>query len=539
MAHRYVNAGRRTLHALLASTILASLTHVGAAADRDEFPTATPIKHLVVIFDENITFDHYFGTYPKAANPGNEPKFTAKDDTPSANTLGELLTNNPNGANPERLDRSQAITCSNNHSYTPEQAAVDGGLMDKFSATSCDSSTINLDYYDGNTVTALWNYAQHFAMNDNSFDTVFGPSTVGAINLISGQTHAVGKLLTQDDANHDLAGDVLVAVSTINGDPDPIFDDCAAPDWAGFAPSGAADNHNVGDLLNAKGVTWGWFQGGFKPTAVVGGIAQCNATTTGHPGILGNPSDPIHAPIQAYVAHHNPFMYYQHTANPHHLPPTSTGNVGKTDQAQHQYDLSLFDAALDGGRLPAVSFIKAPRALDGHPGASNSDPLSEQLFIVDLLNRLQRSPEWKETAVIIAYDDSDGWYDHVNGPVVNHSNVSGADVLAGTNCGIPAAGAYLGRCGYGPRLPFLIVSPWAKRNFIDHTTTDQTSILRFIEDNWKLGRIDDLDHPGGTPAGQASFDNVAGSILNMFDFDDEPHPEPVILDHFTGAVVKE
>jgi phospholipase C len=204
-----------------------------------------------------------------------------------------------------------------------------------------------------------------------------------------------------------------LAVGTINGDPDPIFDDCGSPDWAGFAPNGAGDNHNVGDLLNAKGVTWGWFQGGFAPTATVGGVAQCNATTTGHPGILGNPNDPIHAPIQAYVAHHNPFMYYKHMANSHHLPPISNANVGRTDQAQHQYDLSLFFDALDHGRLQAVSLLKAPRALDGHPGSTNSDPLSEQLFLVETINKLQQSSEWKETVVIIAYDDSDGWYDHV------------------------------------------------------------------------------------------------------------------------------
>jgi phospholipase C len=93
------------------------------------------------------------------------------------------------------------------------------------------------------------------------------------------------------------------------------------------------------------------------------------------------------------------------------------------------------------------------------------------------------------------------------------------------------------RCGYGARLPFLVISPWAKRNFVDHTTTDQTSILYFIEDNWKLGRIDDLDHPGGSQPGQASFDQIAGSILNMFDFDDGPQLRPVILDRITGEVI--
>jgi len=540
MEIKHVLSWREALRGLIASTALASAVPAGVAAEGDNLAT-TPIKHPVVIFNENITFDHYFATYPQAANPQGEPRFIASDDTPSVNGLtGALLTNNPNGSNPARLDRSQAITCSNNHSYTPEQAAVHAGLLDNFVATSCDGTSINLDYFDGNTVTALWNYAQHFAMNDNSFDTNFGPSTVGAINLISGQNHAIGTLLTEDDPNHDLPGDVLLSANTIYGDPDPIFDDCGSPDWAGFAPNGSgADNHNVGDLLNAKGVTWGWFQGGFAPSATVNGVAQCNTTTTGHPGILGNPSDPIHAPIQAYVPHHNPFMYYKHMANSHHLPPSSTANVGKSDQAQHQYDLSLFFDALNNGRLPAVSFLKAPRALDGHPGSTNSDPLSEQLFIVDTLNKLQQSAQWRDTAVIIAYDDTDGWYDHVNGPVVNHSNVTDVDVLAGSNCGTPAAGAYLGRCGYGGRLPFLVVSPWAKRNFVDHTTTDQTSILRFIEDNWKLGRIDDLDHPGGTAPGQASFDDIAGSILNMFDFDDGPQLRAVILDRFTGELIGE
>src|SRR5215475_8200004 len=91
--------------------------------------TTTPIKHLVVIFDENVSFDHYFGTYPNAANPTGEPSFTAKPGTPSVNGLsGVLLNNNPNGYNPQRIDRSNALTCDQNHAYTPEQKAADHGL---------------------------------------------------------------------------------------------------------------------------------------------------------------------------------------------------------------------------------------------------------------------------------------------------------------------------------------------------------------------------------------------------------------------------
>jgi phospholipase C len=516
--------------ALAGLALTTALSSGVVAGESDDGKTQTPIKHLVVIFFENHSFDNYFATYPNAANPQGEPKFVAEEDTPTVNGLtAGLLTNNPNIANPQRLDRvvKDLVTCSNDHDYTDEQKAVDSGLMDNFNSLSC-TDNLSLDYYDGNTVTALWNYAQHFALNDNSFGTTFGPSTPGAINLVSGETHAIGTLQTLGNT----MGDVLPApYNTIIGDPDPIFDDCGSPDQAGFEANGTLDNHNIGDLLNKKGVSWGWFQGGFAPTSVVGGKAVCNATTVGHPGV----ADADHSPISAYSAHHNPFMYYLHSANPHHLPPTSLANVGKTDQATHQYELSLFFDAVDNGRMPAVSYLKPARAQDDHP--SNSDPLSAQMFLVDTINHLQRSPYWGETAVVIAWDDSDGWYDHVTGPILNPSNVPNVDVVGGTTCGTPAAGAYLGRCGYGPRLPLLVVSPWAKPNFVDHTTTDQTSILRFIEDNWSLGHIDDLDHPTGTTAGQTSFDQFAGSLGNMFDFANEPGRERLFLNDLTGQVI--
>jgi phospholipase C len=228
-------------------------------------------------------------------------------------------------------------------------------------------------------------------------------------------------------------------------------------------------------------------------------------------------------------------MYYQHMANSHHLPPSSAANVGKTDQAQHQSDLSLFFDALNNGRLPAVSFLKAPRALDGHPGSTNSDPLSEQLFIVDTLNRLQQSAQWRDTAVIIAYDDSDGWYDHVMPPIVNHSNDTTNDTLAGSlYCyGVSTGtaqqlGGLNDRCGYGTRLPLIAISPYAKQNYVDHALTDTTSVLRFIEDNWSLGRIP-------TPG---SFDALAGTLNGLFDFIDTPNPtgRKLILCDSTGEI---
>ena len=212
-----------------------------------------------------------------------------------------------------------------------------------------------MGYYDGNTVTALWNYAQHFAMSDNSFGTTFGPSTPGALNLISGQTHGA---TTPDDP----AATSTTARSSAIRRPVAANDDCTLATAAKAAMSGT----NIGDLLNAKGITWGWFQGGFKPTSVANGAAVC---ATRHTNIGG-------ATVTDYIPHHEPFQYYTSTANPHHLPPSSVAMIGHTDQANHQYDLSDFWAAADAGNLPAVSFLKAAAYQDGHAGYS--DPLDEQ-----------------------------------------------------------------------------------------------------------------------------------------------------------------
>ena len=487
MAKRTKVVGRLAAVAL-AAVIVANLP-AGALPTGGEAaaPTTTPIKHIVVLFDENISFDHYFGTYPEAENPKDEPKFVPKPGTPEVKGLTEeLLTNNPNSANPFRFGRDEAVTCDMDHNYTAEQAAFDNGKMDRFVEftrpldPNCDAADV-MGYYDGNTVTAMWNYAQRFAMNDNSFNTTFGPSTPGALNLISGQTHGA----TPESIPLEVAN------GTVIGDPDPAFDDCSGDSTV------AMSGKNVGNLLTDAGATWGWFEGGFRPSEVAeDGTATCD---TSHKNIAGESSTD-------YIPHHQPFMYYESTSNPHHKPPSSVEAIGNTDEANHQYDLKDFWAAANAGNLPAVSFLKAAAYQDGHAGYS--DPLDEQHFLVKTINRIQTLAEWKSTAVVIAYDDSDGWYDHVMGPIVSPSMDSNDALTAPGVCGdAPNSEPYQDRCGFGPRLPLMIISPWAKRNFVDHTLTDQTSILKFIEDNWNLGRI-----------GDDSFDEGAGSLLNMFDF---------------------
>jgi phospholipase C len=504
--------------------------------------TTTPIKHLVVIFQENISFDHYFATYPKATNPSEEVQFHAKSTTPSVNGLiqGQLEHNLNQDKNavlyqPVRLDPSQNYTCDQNHDYTPEQQAFDSGLMDKFpefTATICSAATwpdvstlgagIVMGYYDGNTVTGLWNYAQHFAMNDNSFDTNFGPSTPGALNVISGMT---GGADLATDVGAVAAGDVVtttlngITASSVIGDPDPFYDDCSGSEKIGMLST----NQNIGTLLSAKGISWGWFQGGFTPTTA---FVPASGTT---PAVLAKCATKTNrldgTPETAYSPHHNPFQYYQATSNPHHLPPASLSEVGHDGQANHIYDLSYFQKSALANGLPAVSYLKANRAQDGHPG--NSSPLDEQVFLATVINFLQTLPDWESTAVIIAWDDSDGWYDHVMPPIVNQSTSTADALTAPGACGNGSGSleAQQARCGYGPRLPFLVVSPYAKKNFVDHTLTDQSSVVRFIEENWELPQI-----------GNGSFDQVAGTIENMFDFNNQ-RTDKVVINPSTGQVV--
>jgi phospholipase C len=584
------HSARRTLIGAVA-TLAAGATALTAGGQASASPhgtgsdTATPIKHLVVIFQENVSFDHYFGTYPNATNTSGQT-FTAKPGTPSVDGLtSTLLTNNPNGVNPRRYDPAQVgdiLTCDQDHNYNDEQRAFDNGAMDKFPQTvgqgsgksptgaSCVAGDV-MNYYDGNTTTALWNYAQRYSMSDSSYGTTFGPSSPGAVNLVSGDTGGVDmthtannpSIATAASPNADLTSDGLGGYS-LTSDAQPYWDDCSTRDAV------AMSGQNIGDELNGAGLSWGWFEGGFRPTtsfadaaAATGHAGQQTSTfiadefkNGGFNSSVPHSSnqgicDAVHpvgsglrSPLATgtgqygykddYIPHHEPFQYYASTANPHHLtlPTDSQGQVPlhalraigtdtqsyvngqpQFDTPNHQYDTSDFDqlvAAIHEGdlspsSLPAVSFVKAPGYQDGH--AAYSDPIDEQQFVVREINALQQTPDWKSTAVIISYDDSDGWYDHAYSGVTN-SSASFADALTGAGMcgtGTPLAGQQ-GRCGYGPRLPFLVISPWSRPNTVDHTLTDQSSIIRFVEDNWGLSRI------------SGSFDSVAGSLDGLFDF---------------------
>ncbi|WP_426442600.1 phospholipase C [Bradyrhizobium genosp. P] len=519
-------------------------------SDPHNFHTDTPIKHLVVIFNENRSFDHYFATYPKAANPTGSIPFVAKPNTPRVNNLANanLLTNNPNlnpangtgATNPFRLDRTQANTKSQNHAYTPEQQAYDNGKADLFpeftgrgTAGGVGAFGTNgqvMGYFDGNTVTAFWNYAQNFAMNDNTYTGTYGPSTPGALEVVAGQTNGAVNIVGGSSSISDGQGGL-----TLIGDTDPAYDQCSSATSTVLMTS-----KNIGDLLNAEQISWGSFMGGFDLTLTnTNGTTKCARST--FTSIVG-------AATADYIPHHAWFQYYKTTANPTHARPSSPAAIGHTyvdgskalDPANHAYDLEDFYAAVKAGNFPAVSYIKMPAYQDGHAGYS--DPLDEQVGNVELINFLQKQPEWHDTAVIIAYDDSDGWYDHAYAVPTSASYDPTADQVNGPGlCGLGAAKQpqpkgligkpVNGRCGPGTRIPFIVISPFAKRNFVSHTRLTQASVVRFIEDNWLHGQR----------LGGGSFDESAESIMDLFDFDHDHSRDDqasrLFLDPTAGTVI--
>ncbi len=634
--------GALALFAALTASVTPALAHHKTRrrhAKASQSSARTPIRHVVEIFQENVSFDHYFGTYPHAANSDGQ-SFTAKPHTPAVDGLlpatasslppglrhsTNLLTSNPNSFPPQRLDSSSTglpgsaggqLTCDQDHNYSDEQQSFDNGSMDRFVqsvgtgsgktpfGTPCEPKTV-MDYYDGNTVTGLWNYAQQFAMSDNSYGTTFGPSAPGAINLVSGDTGGVDvsheanapSISTSTSPDADLTEDGKGGFS-LTSDAQPYWDDCSTRDAV------ALSGKNIGDELNAAGLSWGWFEGGFRPTttyqaalAATGNAGQptskflpdefkaaefqkavphstnqglCDAVSPVGEGLGGTGQWGFK---DDYIPHHEPFQYYASTANPHHLtvPVNSHGHdtlaglatIGRDTQSyvagapqfdtpNHNYDMTDFDQLvtaisnheLPPSALPAVSFLKAPGYQDGH--AAYSDPQDEQEFVVHTIDEIMSTPDWKHTAIVINYDDSDGWYDHAYSGVTNPS-LSPADNLTGTTFTLPTSGqcgpkpqtsaplgGEQGRCGFGPRLPMIVVSPYAKSDYVDHDLSNQASTINFVEYNWDLPPIAGSFDRAETKVDKAN--HLPFDLAGMFDFH-QRHQHRLPLNPVSGQPV--
>jgi phospholipase C len=445
-------------------TIMAAgpvFTMVQASAESDR-GTHSPIKHTIILYQENISFDHYFGTYGHGSN--GIPAGSTLTHTNGALTWGPYAPTQLSGT-------TQSRTCDVDHGYADMIRMVNGGAMDQFlqfgndktvtnpsssSAATCPNfetltppgigaTALANAYYTGTAgdpnapLQNYWSLASQYTLADNFFQGVYGPSTPGAQWLVA-------------------------ATNNTSGDPNPIGDICN--DYpASISPQ---DIPNLGAEATAAGTSWAWFQGGF---------GTCSPTSLG-----------------VYSPHHDPFQYFTSTADLAHADAFDP-NLSYPQANRHQRDLSVFDAALAGTplpgqtvvpTLPAISWVKAPEISDGHPGYSG--PALEDAFVGDLVAKLKASAYWKDTALVIAFDETGGWWDHVappdlGGPFANL--VNGLPNLSGCQYpGIP--GATCGEAGLGPRLPVLVISRFAKPGFIDHDLLNTASLDRWVEWNHRL-----------------------------------------------------
>ena len=456
---------------MLVVPLVPAATTVGAT----EAAARSPIEHTIIVYQENISFDHYFGTFGHGS---------------AGIPDGALVTHSPSNAaySPFRLDgQTQDITCDVDHGYADMIKMADHGAMDMYTQfgndkavadpSSASSSTcpslesqpagpaLSLGYYDGAPGAAsaplqnYWNLASHYTLADNFFQGVYGPSTPGAEWLVAATNNTVG-------------------------DPNPLNDKCES-DYAGSMPQ--QDIPNLGSEASSAGVSWAWFQGGF---------GACTTTAT-----------------NGYSAHHDPFQYFTSTADLNHNWAYDP-NFAYADPSQHQRDLSLLDDALDGTAvggtiptLPSISWVKAPTEADGHP--KTSGPAEDDRFIGDLVNRVKASPYWGHTAIIVAFDETGGWWDHVAPPELTGNFApwdSGSPNLTG--CQYPGNGAACGEGGFGPRMPVLVISPHARKQFVDHDQMDTASLDRWVE--WDYG-LPALGVWGDR-------DVNAGSLRGAFDF---------------------
>jgi phospholipase C len=308
---------------------------------------------------------------------------------------------------------------------------IDGGKMDKFVAWS-DAGSLVMSVYDGSKMP-LWRYAKDNVLMDHFHHAAFGGSFLNHLFLICAcaprYADAPAQLVAQLDDHGGLIKDGAVtpdgyAVNTLfpfNG-PYPA----SAPAATRLPLQTAA---TIGDRLDAKGIDWAWYSGGW------------DAAAAGRPG-------------PQFQFHHQAFAFFADTA------------LGTPGAKAHLKDESDFIAGIEKGDLPPVVFFKPSGEDNEHPGYSTV--LAGEYHTALLIDLIQRSPLWKDSVVIVTYDENGGLWDHVAPPTID-------------------------RWGPGTRVPTLLISPFAKRGLVDHTVMDTTAILKLIETRYGLAPLADRD----------------------------------------------
>jgi len=455
----------------VAATLAVPGTLQGAAQDAtpavnhsSPVPPDIAIDHIIVLFMENHTFDNLYGLFAGADGLAQPDAFIPQVDLSGAtyDTLPQPINPEssppaPDDRFPETLPNSPfmidqfaaigEIVPSSRHLFYQHQLQINGGDLDRFVSWG-NTGALPMGYYNTSELP-LFPYARDYTLADQFFTAAFGGSMLNHFWLIAARTPG------WPDAPPDIiatpefdASGILVGLSN-DGEvtPDGFAVNTSQPFYRPFQAGTPASHRmppqttpTIGDRLSEAGQAWAWYAGGWNDA------------------LAGNPAP-------AFVYHHQPFAYYEQFA-----PGT---------QAHHEHlnDENDFLASVDDGTLPAVSFVKPLGIVDEHAGYSSV--LDSERHAVDLIERVKASSAWEHCAIIVTYDDFGGWFDHVAPPVID-------------------------RWGPGSRVPALIISPFARRNFIDHTVYDHTSILKFIE--WRFGLMPLTSRDAGANNMLAAFD---------------------------------
>ena len=434
------------------------------------------VQHVVVIYGENRSFDNLYGTFPGANGLASAAATMPQMDRDGSllsmlpPTWGGMTANVPQAATvnlPNKVFHvddpsgfNQPITVTTRdlvHRFYNEQMQIDGGRMDKFAAWT-DAGGLTMGAYDGSNM-AMYKLAQQYTLADNFFIGAFGGSFLNHFWLVCACTPAypdaaasVAKArisaVEADGVTLKLAPDS--PASALQGPPKYVNDNTLTPDGfavntmqppyqpSGNAPAAGGDARfadpagsttlppqtlkTIGDTLTAKGVTWAWYSGAWSQASADRSVIYNNTTPN-------------------FQAHHQPFNYFARFA------------PGSPDRAADLKDYTDLTAAIDAGTLPAVAFYKPQGNLNQHPGYA--DVADGDQHLADVVNRIKASPLWSSTVIIVTYDENGGFWDHVAPPKGD-------------------------RWGPGQRVPTIVISPFAKQGFVDHTQYDTTSILKFI-----------------------------------------------------------
>lgn len=435
------------------------------------------INHVIIIFMENWTFDGLYGSFPGANGVRSAEARVIqadKDGNPFA-TLPPVINswenNQPDTRFPSDLPNAPFvideyvpntdIVPSPLHRFYQYQLQLNGGKMDRFVAWS-DDGAMTMGVYD-TTRLPLYPYARQFTLADNYFSAAFGGSMLNHFWLICACTpvwhDAPAKFIA--DPKYDAQGKLIDPGEVAsngggNGNVTPDgylvndVDPHYNPHHANVPLEELAppqDAPTIGDRLSEKGIDWAWYGEGYADA------------------LAGKPD-------KLFIFEHQPFVYF-----------TQFGD-GTAAKQEHLRDASEFMTALQNGTLPAVSYLKPIGTYDQHAGYSAPAP-SEQ-HAIEWIQAVMNSPYWKDSAIFLTYDDFGGTFDHVPPPVVD-------------------------RWGPGGRVPLLVLSPFAKKGFVDHTRYDHTSTLKFIETRWQLAPLTERDAAANDLTSAFDFNRAAGT----------------------------